>query len=44
MSNLTWLFIAMMGVWLGIGIYLLSLALRQRSLERRLEQFHDRDG
>ena len=37
MSDLGWLFVAMLAVWVGIGLYLLSIALRQRALEQRLE-------
>ena len=37
MSTLTWLFIAFMAVWVGIGAYLFSISLRQRNLERRLD-------
>lgn len=37
MSNLTWLFIAVMAVWVGLGVYLLSISFRQRDLERRLD-------
>ncbi len=36
MSTLTWLFIAFMAVWAGIGAYLLTLGARQRKLERRI--------
>ena len=38
MSTLTWLFIAFMAVWLGIGVYLLSIAVRQRRLEQRVQE------
>jgi CcmD family protein len=38
MDNVGWLFAAMLAVWVGIGLYLLSIALRQRALERRLAQ------
>jgi len=38
MSNLTWLFIAFAVVWAALGLYLYSLAARQRNLEKRLEQ------
>ena len=45
MSNVAWLFIAMFAVWVAIGAYLLSIALRQRSLERRIEALsRARDG
>ena len=37
MSDLVWLFIAFMLVWVAIGGYLVSLGVRQRKLERRLE-------
>jgi CcmD family protein len=37
MSALTWLFIAFMAVWVGLGAYLLSITFRQRDLERRLD-------
>jgi CcmD family protein len=35
-SDVAWLFIAFMAVWVGIGVYLLTLAARQKRLERRL--------
>lgn len=38
MSDVGWLFVAMLAVWVGIGAYLVSIALRQRALERRIEQ------
>jgi CcmD family protein len=37
-SDVAWLFIAFAAVWGLIGGYLLSIGLRQRSLERRLEE------
>jgi CcmD family protein len=37
MSEVAWLFIAFMAVWIGIGAYLMSLGVRQRRLEQRLE-------
>jgi CcmD family protein len=37
MSTLTWMFIAFAAVWVGIGGYLLSIALRQRRLEQRMD-------
>lgn len=37
MSNLAWMFVAFMSVWVGIGAYLLSISLRQRKLEQRLQ-------
>ena len=42
MSDITWLFIAFGAVWIAIGSYLLSLQVRQRDLERRVEQLHKR--
>lgn len=36
MSNLAWLFVAFMAVWVAIGAYLLSIAARQRKLDQRL--------
>lgn len=38
MSDVAWLFVALMVVWLGIGGYLLSLGLRQKRIERRLKE------
>jgi CcmD family protein len=38
MSDTVWLFIALSAVWVGIGLYLLSITVRQRRLERRLEE------
>jgi CcmD family protein len=37
MSELGWLFVAFLAVWLGLGAYLFSLGARQRKLERRLQ-------
>jgi CcmD family protein len=37
-SDVAWLFVALMAVWLGIGGYLLSLGLRQKKIERRLKE------
>jgi CcmD family protein len=42
MSNLTWMFIAFLAVWIGIGAYLISLGARQRRIERRLQELKDR--
>ena len=36
MSDVAWLFIAFLAVWIGLGLYLFSLSTRQRDLERRL--------
>lgn len=37
MSDIGWLFIAFLAVWIGIGAYVWSVGARQRSLERRLD-------
>lgn len=42
MSNLAWLFVAFMAVWLGLGLYLLSIGLRQRRLEERMREISQR--
>ncbi len=36
MSNLAWLFVAVMAVWVAIGLYLLSISARQKKLDQRL--------
>jgi CcmD family protein len=36
-SDIAWLFVAFVAVWIGIGGYLLVLGARQRKLERRLD-------
>jgi CcmD family protein len=41
-SDLSWLFVAFMAVWVGIGIYAASIYLRQRALERRIKQIESR--
>lgn len=38
MSNLAWLFVAVMIVWIAIGAYLVSLSFRQRRLEARMSE------
>ena len=38
MSDIAWLFLAVLAMWLVIAGYLLSIGLRQRRLERRLER------
>jgi CcmD family protein len=43
-SDLAWLAVAFMAVWIGIGGYLLSLGFRQRRLQRRIDDLRDRDG
>jgi CcmD family protein len=42
MSDLTWMFIAFLAVWAGIGLYLFSLGTRQRKLERKLADIEHR--
>ena len=42
MSDIAWLFVAFLAVWLGIGAYLLSIGVRQRKLERKLEEIDSR--
>jgi CcmD family protein len=42
MSDVAWLAIAFGAVWLAIGAYLLSIQVRQKDLERRIEQLHKR--
>ena len=42
MSELTWLFIAFLAVWVGLGLYLFSLGARQKKLERRLKDLEPR--
>jgi CcmD family protein len=41
-SDVGWLFVAFAVVWVAIGGYLLSLQVRQKELERRVEQLHKR--
>lgn len=36
--NLGWMFVAFLVVWVGIGIYLLSLGRRQKRLEHRIDE------
>jgi CcmD family protein len=35
-SNLAWLFVAVIIIWTAIGAYLVSLSVRQRKLEARV--------
>lgn len=44
MSEVAWLFVAFTAVWVALGLYLLSIATRQRRLERRLDELKPRDG
>ncbi len=41
MSDIAWLFVAFAAVWIGIGIYLASIAGRQARIERRLRVLSD---
>lgn len=43
MSTLAWLFVAFMAVWLGIGVYLASISVRQRKLEQRMADITRRE-
>jgi CcmD family protein len=42
MSDVTWLFITLAVVWLGIGGYLMALGARQKKIERRIEELTSR--
>lgn len=37
MSDVAWLFVAFLAVWIGLGAYLFSLSSRQRKLEARVK-------
>ena len=37
MSDVAWLFVAFLAVWIGLGLYLFSLSTRQKHLEHRLK-------
>jgi CcmD family protein len=37
-SELTWLFVALLAVWIGIGGYVISVGARQKRLERRIDE------
>jgi CcmD family protein len=41
-SDVAWLFVALLAVWVGIGAYLASVSARQRRLERRLDELESR--
>ena len=43
MSEVAWLFVAFAAVWAALGGYLLSIAARQRRLERRLDDLRGPD-
>lgn len=38
MSDLAWLFVALLAVWIGIGAYVMTLLVRQRRLEHKLDE------
>lgn len=38
MSDLAWLFVAFMAVWVAIGGYLATIATRQKKLDQRLRE------
>jgi CcmD family protein len=42
MSDLGWLAVALLAVWVGIGGYSLTLMARQRRLERKLDELSRR--
>jgi CcmD family protein len=42
MSDVAWLAIAFLAVWIGIGGYLAILGTRQRSLEQRIQDIESR--
>ena len=41
MSDVAWLFVAFMAVWVAIGAYLLSISTRQKKLDHRLRQLEN---
>ena len=41
-SEIAWLFVAVIAVWVGLGVYLATLAVRQRKLDRRLSELERR--
>jgi CcmD family protein len=38
MSDVAWLFVAFMAVWVAIGVYLFSISSRQKALDQRLKE------
>ena len=42
MSDVAWLFVAFLAVWIGLGAYLFSLSARQSKLEARLKDLEPR--
>ncbi len=43
MSDVAWLAVALLAVWVAIGGYAATLGARQRRLERRLDELARRD-
>jgi CcmD family protein len=43
-NEIAWLFFAFLAVWIGIGVYVLSLGVRQRRLERRVNELASHKG
>jgi CcmD family protein len=43
-SELAGLFVALMAVWVGVGVYLWSLSVRQKRIERRLQELESEFG
>ncbi len=43
MSDIAWLFLAFIVVWGALGAYLYSIALRQKKVDRRLEELDRAD-
>lgn len=44
MSDVGWLFVAFMAVWIALGAYIASIATRQKRLERRLDELSQTGG
>ncbi|HVF54263.1 MAG TPA: CcmD family protein [Actinomycetota bacterium] len=42
MSDTAWLFVAFSAVWIALGVYLMSIAARQRKLETHLREVEGR--
>ena len=43
MSEVGWLFVALMIVWVALGAYLFSISVRQKNVDRRLEELDRAD-
>ncbi|HET7482083.1 MAG TPA: CcmD family protein [Actinomycetota bacterium] len=43
MSDVAWLLVAFMAVWIAIGGYLATIAARQRKLDERLRELENSD-